>query len=526
MAGGAGRGPSKRTIDALSVVLVIVLAIGGVAALNFFGSDNTADQQAGAPPGGGLGAGPGGGPSTALPNSGTPPTGGLPPSGGDTGGGTSAGDGGSGGSATGTGGTGGGLSTGIPDGWLSSPSTQDGSSAPADSGSAPPQGNQHPQPGGAPPRSGPPSGPGTNPGPGQPPGGSNSSGSGGRAVPAQPGLLQLFSAQPIGVPFGGQPMMLPVASLHAPGGAHVVGTHRVNQQILDVTIYSPALGRNTTTRLLLPHGWTRDTSRQWPVLYMLAGYNDGHRQNSWTAYTDVEQFMADKPVLTVLPDPGAAAFANDYWNHGRGGPPDYETYLVQELPAILQSTFHAGDHRAIAGLSVGGYSAMSLASKHHGFYGAAASYSGILNTTLPGIPQFVQLLLRDVGKDPKSLWGDPYAQSAIWRENDPWWNAPNLRGTKLFVSSGTGLRGPHDTPITTLFANLRKHPQSTYQSASRASWLEAGSNLTTHSFALRCRLLGIPITTDYTLTGTHSWGYWQDAFHKSWPVLAQGLGLR
>ena len=26
-------------------------------------------------------------------------------------------------------------------------------------------------------------------------------------------------------------------------------------------------------------------------------------------------------------------------------------------------------------------------------------------------------------------------------------------------------------------------------------------------------------------TGTHSWGYWEDALLVSWPVLAHGLGL-
>ena len=55
--------------------------------------------------------------------------------------------------------------------------------------------------------------------------------------------------------------------------------------------------------------------------------------------------------------------------------------------------------------------------------------------------------------------------------------------------------------------------------------IEAGVNACTHHLQQRLDQLNIPATYDYTPTGTHSWGYWQDAFEKSWPVLASGLGI-
>ncbi|MCX0269630.1 esterase family protein, partial [Nocardia zapadnayensis] len=44
---------------------------------------------------------------------------------------------------------------------------------------------------------------------------------------------------------------------------------------------------------------------------------------------------------------------------------------------------------------------------------------------------------------------------------------------------------------------------------------------------LKTRLdsLGIPATFNFRDSGTHSWGYWEDEFKVSWPVLARGLGI-
>lgn len=55
--------------------------------------------------------------------------------------------------------------------------------------------------------------------------------------------------------------------------------------------------------------------------------------------------------------------------------------------------------------------------------------------------------------------------------------------------------------------------------------IEAAVNWCTHNLRDRLHQLGIPATFDFQPTGTHSWGYWQQAMKDSWPVLADGLGL-
>ena len=43
--------------------------------------------------------------------------------------------------------------------------------------------------------------------------------------------------------------------------------------------------------------------------------------------------------------------------------------------------------------------------------------------------------------------------------------------------------------------------------------------------ARRYNELGIPATFNFKPNGTHSWGYWQDDLHDSWPRMAHALGV-
>ncbi|WP_229334469.1 alpha/beta hydrolase-fold protein [Streptomyces flavotricini] len=45
-------------------------------------------------------------------------------------------------------------------------------------------------------------------------------------------------------------------------------------------------------------------------------------------------------------------------DHSGGGPPAWETYLIDELRPLLESGYRAGTVRAVAGLSMGGLGAM------------------------------------------------------------------------------------------------------------------------------------------------------------------------
>jgi S-formylglutathione hydrolase FrmB len=269
----------------------------------------------------------------------------------------------------------------------------------------------------------------------------------------------------------------------SPGPA-IVAQHRVAPRIVDLDVRSPALGRTAKVRLLLPEGW--DRTRRRPVLYLLHGCCDTY--DSWTRETDVEDLPELRDVLVVMPEGGATGFYSDWLKKGE---PRWETFHLVELRGLLERDFGAGPQRAIAGLSMGGFGALSYAARHPGFFRAAASYSGVVHPL--GDVELVQGIARDQGEDPDALWGDPQTQRAVWAAHDPTEQAAKLRGTRLFVSIGN--RG---------FIERALRPEN-------------------DALAAALRRAGVPATLHFYAHGTHDWPYWQRELHRSLPVLLGAL---
>lgn len=223
----------------------------------------------------------------------------------------------------------------------------------------------------------------------------------------------------------------------ADDGAHVVTQQLVAPRMLDLTVASPAMGRKVKARLLLPRRWSRDTDRTWPVLYLLHGCCGGYE--AWTANTDVEQIFNNRDVLVVMSEAGFAGFYSDWWNHGSGGPPRWETFHLTELRQILERGYHAGTRRVIAGLSMGGFGAMSYTARHPGMFLAAASYSGAVHTLYdpPRGSGVVRAVLALGGHDPTALWGDPVLQRDIWAAHNPYDLAAPLGDIPLLSPAAT-----------------------------------------------------------------------------------------
>ncbi len=53
--------------------------------------------------------------------------------------------------------------------------------------------------------------------------------------------------------------------------------------------------------------------------------------------------------------------------------------------------------------------------------------------------------------------------------------------------------------------------------------LESITDQCAHALRDRLQQLNIPATFDLRPTGTHSWGYWQEDLHKSWPMIRDAL---
>ena len=286
------------------------------------------------------------------------------------------------------------------------------------------------------------------------------------------------------------------------GATGTIGRARAATQVgtrtFDVSVASSALGRSAPVRLILPSDFDAQPGRTYPVLYLLHGAHDDY--TSWTRETDIEAFTEGRDLIVAMPDAGPTGIPS-VW---RGGP-DYETFQLQEVPALLARDYRASGVRAVAGVSTGGYGAMAHTARHPGAFAAAASYSGILDTTVLGVPTLVDAIVARENLAPRSLWGSPVLDALVWRDFNPRARATGLRGTPLYVSNGSGVAGGIGDWLPEALESLL--------------WPSA------HSFTDVLALLGIPVTTHYYAGGGHSWAYWKGEFTASWPMLAGALGL-
>ncbi|MFJ5778860.1 alpha/beta hydrolase [Streptomyces sp. NPDC093094] len=296
---------------------------------------------------------------------------------------------------------------------------------------------------------------------------------------------------------------VPAGRAAAQDGARIVGQRRLDERTVDLTVRSPAVGADVPVRVLLPASYDDAPERERPVLYLLQGAHDDH--TSWTRETDVEEFLAGQEVITVMPSSGPTGIPTDWWNYGRRTP-DYETFQADELAQLLRDTFHAGPRRAVAGVSTGGYGALALAARRPGTFAAAASYSGVLDTTAPGMVTVVHAIVARELRSPTALWGSSVLHREIWNAHNPYALADRLRGTRLYVAQGSGV--PSDD-----FGNLE------------GAVLEGTLWAQARRFTARLAALGVPAQTHLYQGGTHAWSSWQAEFRASWPTLADGLGL-
>lgn len=287
----------------------------------------------------------------------------------------------------------------------------------------------------------------------------------------------------------------------------VVSQTQVAERQVDLAVRSGALGGETVNvRLLTPDGW-EDRRRQdrWPVLYLLHGCCGDY--TSWTAMTDVAEIPALRDVLVVMPEAGDSGWYSDWWNGGQGGSPAWETFHLRELRPVLEQEYGAGQHRAVAGLSMGGLGALLYAGRNPGMFSAAASYSGMVHPLSESGIRWSSHFMSQYGFDPDRLWGDPVEQRDVWEEHDPFHLARQLRTIPVYLSSGDGNPGPLDPPGSAFNALERDF---LHQNLEVAAAIEA---------------VGGDVTTDFYGSGRHGWGYWERELHDSLPMLLDAMSV-
>jgi S-formylglutathione hydrolase FrmB len=293
-----------------------------------------------------------------------------------------------------------------------------------------------------------------------------------------------------------------IPHFHDGHGIHVLTSKQLDGRLGALAVSTSALPGPANIRILLPAGYAAHPRRRYPVLYLLHGTSGGAAD--WTVRGGAEQTTAGRQLIVVMPDialhDGGGGWCTDWYNGGAGGPPEWETFHIAQLIPWVDAnlrTVASRAGRAIAGLSQGGFCAMSYAARHPDLFTTAVSFSGApdiaydleAQALVTPIINATEVFLD--GAAPNSMFGDRITEELNWAAHDPATLAGNLRGMKLLLYSGNGVPGPLDSRVD-----------------GGAVLVEAGVATLTQLFHNDLQALGIPSTYDAYGPGTHSWPYW------------------
>jgi S-formylglutathione hydrolase FrmB len=311
-----------------------------------------------------------------------------------------------------------------------------------------------------------------------------------------------------------------------------------DSRVVDLTIYTTSLSINATdyvdVRVILPVGWSANSTKTWPVLYVLPGL--GETFEAWSCNSFIEQYVGNAGVIVVMPDgsrefnpPQFGGISGTYipglyanWSSpsSDGSPEQWETFHLTELPAIVKSTFHANSTWAVAGLSMGGLGALTYAGRHPGMFVAAAAYSGTIHTESSEGEAVEQAGLLGAGQNPNAPWGYlPGTTGALlfgsqWAAYDPTALAKNFLHIPLFISSGNGMPG-----------TMSNEEDSASTEAAEVGTDSMGHDFVNAVIAANGGTAPAGLVTDFYGNGVHAWDYWDAELCRSMPMLMSALGV-
>jgi len=191
------------------------------------------------------------------------------------------------------------------------------------------------------------------------------------STPAQP----VATTKPTSTPPEPASTAIPTPTPATSPGLHI-------GQITSQALANNLLGDPATREyfVYLPPGY--DTSdKHYPVVYVLHWYTGTFSTFARTTAKSMNTLIADdkvKPMILVFPDASNKLDGSEYMSSPTIG--DYETYLVKELVAQIDSTYRtlpSRDSRGIMGCSMGGLGSLHLALKYPEVYSVAAPMSGL-----------------------------------------------------------------------------------------------------------------------------------------------------
>lgn len=242
-------------------------------------------------------------------------------------------------------------------------------------------------------------------------------------------------------------------------GLTIVGKEAHSSTDLTLTVTTAQLSGQHKIRVFLPADYATEPEKRWPVAYFLHG--GGGRPNDVAAVPA----LRSNSMITVAPNGGLKGWYADWVMQNTAlGAANWETFHTEQVVPFIDANLRTRtdrNHRALIGLSMGGFGSLHYAQARPDLFGHVASFSGGIDLSMAAIRAVVLAMelnlpglvcssvpegtCASVGPyvDSDAIFGSPYPilnADRIWNEVNPAASAnlAKLADTTIALYTGDG----------------------------------------------------------------------------------------
>ncbi|MBD3422148.1 MAG: prolyl oligopeptidase family serine peptidase [Chitinivibrionales bacterium] len=144
-----------------------------------------------------------------------------------------------------------------------------------------------------------------------------------------------------------------------------------------ISVECPATSRKYIATVILPEAYQHESSRRWPVIYLLHGHAKSHTE--WPRIAPVKQYADTYRIIFVSLD----GKRNSWYLDSPVNPESqFSTCFTEAIIPGVDSLFRTHDRaagRGLIGSSMGGHGAVTLLAQHPDLFAGAGSIAGIMD---------------------------------------------------------------------------------------------------------------------------------------------------
>ncbi len=223
------------------------------------------------------------------------------------------------------------------------------------------------------------------------------------------------------------------AAIKPPVSAPTLPATTARSQLVDTKFFSGELENEMPILVYLPPGYF-DSTRRYPVLYMLGGWVGDYREWTWWGLCAAAEALTRggyiQPMIIVTPEGGQSYWFNHATAPGSDGKP-WGDYIWKDVVNYVDANYRTLPRRAsraIGGLSAGGQAAFMLALTHPEVFSIAGGHSPSQRGADGSLAFFGS---RDYFKQYDPAWliqnSDSWRQLTLWMDvgaADTEWGGP------------------------------------------------------------------------------------------------------